>query len=457
LISCESIRGYIKPLRNMCQDESKVLQEKLSSLGIQYKTDSLGNPYKEGEFVLSFSDSFKNRIDTALVSKKLDALLKGFEHRTKISIKNINSAIDTTNLKFEYCECKEFAIMKIWGGIVAPFDRPIINSLNNDVSAAKPNYMTVVDDIVPSTISASNFDFSSISPTNSNTQITVGVVDTGLDLDLTRNESSKFLWKKSNGGENFCTVGEQIGWDFVGNQGLGHVDQDNLPFDDNAGRHGTNIAGNIHKMQIEKRITNVKILPIKAFDANGIGTVFSAACGIFYATNRKAKIINASWSFKSKDPSNLDILKESIDFARKNGVLVVAAAGNSSCELNNQYGFYPAQFYSPSCLDNIIVVSSVEKNKGFYKVPEYANYGHNFVHIGAKGVTQNYFSPNLELTGTSMATSLVSGFAANLLSLNQGQSYQNLRQNVLSPTNYVTRHSSLQAHIENGRIYTYGF
>ncbi|MGH9466523.1 MAG: S8 family serine peptidase [Terriglobales bacterium] len=83
--------------------------------------------------------------------------------------------------------------------------------------------------------------------------------------------------------------------------------------------HGTAVAGLIHLIAPE-----AAILPIKAFGPGEEATVASIVNSIHYAVAHHARVINLSFSAASADP----LIQEAIAGAIRQGVVVVAAAGN---------------------------------------------------------------------------------------------------------------------------------
>jgi hypothetical protein len=82
--------------------------------------------------------------------------------------------------------------------------------------------------------------------------------------------------------------------------------------------------------------TSARIMPIQALDDNGSGYTTAVADGIIYAADNGAQIINLSLGATSDD----QYLHDAITYAIAKGVVVVAAAGNSSCDCM----LYPANY-----------------------------------------------------------------------------------------------------------------
>ncbi|SEG32499.1 LPXTG-motif cell wall anchor domain-containing protein [Eubacterium ruminantium] len=118
--------------------------------------------------------------------------------------------------------------------------------------------------------------------------------------------------------------------------------------DDNG--HGTKVIGAISSVYPE-----AKILSIKALGSDGKGDTASIYAAISYAIERKAGIINLSVS--SLGIADSDVIKEVIDNAVAQGIIVVGAAGNNGKN---------AKYYVPGGIDSAIIVGSynndAEKN-----------------------------------------------------------------------------------------------
>lgn len=237
--------------------------------------------------------------------------------------------------------------------------------------------------------------------------VIVGVIDTGVDTD--HDDLSANIWnnpgetgngKENNGvdddGNGF--VDDWRGWDFINN--------DNNPFDDND--HGTHVSGTIgaqgnNNLGVVGVNWQVSIMPLKFLGANGSGTTDDAVEAIIYGANNGAKVLSNSWGGGGRSQA----LEDAIKFARDQGVLFVAAAGNESSN-NDSFPTYPANYE----VDNLIsVAASTESDSraGF------SNWGVKTVHLAAPGnnilstVPQDRYET---LSGTSMATPHVSGAAA---------------------------------------------
>ena len=72
-------------------------------------------------------------------------------------------------------------------------------------------------------------------------------------------------------------------------------------------------------------------MPVRVLDAEGEGEASTIAKGVRFAVRHGARIINLSLEFSpSVTASDIPELIEALRFARRRGVLVVAAAGNEA-------------------------------------------------------------------------------------------------------------------------------
>src|SRR5438094_3404381 len=85
--------------------------------------------------------------------------------------------------------------------------------------------------------------------------------------------------------------------------------------------HGTMTAGLVHLVA-----PKAKILPLKAFSANGTGYLANIVAALYYAVQHGANVVNMSFDLTSPSPS----LNKAVSYANKAGVVLVAAAGNEN-------------------------------------------------------------------------------------------------------------------------------
>lgn len=95
--------------------------------------------------------------------------------------------------------------------------------------------------------------------------------------------------------------------------------------------HGTHVAGTIaqstnNALGVAGLAYGARLMPVKVLSAKGWGTTTGVAAGIRWAASNGAQVINLSLG----GPRNSRILQAAVHFARSQGAVVVAAAGNSS-------------------------------------------------------------------------------------------------------------------------------
>jgi len=225
--------------------------------------------------------------------------------------------------------------------------------------------------------------------TEGSEQTIIAVIDTGVDLDHPDLDSKL-----------------TAGYDFVG-------DDDQA---DDANGHGTHVAGIVAAETNNGAggagfCPNCKIMPLRALNRYGSGSLANIASAITYATDNGAKVINLSLGGRSQST----ILQRAINYAWDNGVFITCAAGNSGVSTRE----YPAGY--SKC---VAVAASTDRDVR----ASFSNYG-EWVELAAPG--QIIYSTYMDgqyanSSGTSMAAPHVAGLAGLLSS--QGLSNNQIRQ-----------------------------
>lgn len=244
--------------------------------------------------------------------------------------------------------------------------------------------------------------------------VTVAIIDSG--IDITHNDLTNAIWLNDKetpndliDNDNNGYIDDINGWNFVDNSN--EIYNTELEQEDT---HGTMCAGIVletcNKI-CDKRSTcreKLKIMTIKVLksrDDENIGSIDNLVKAIKYAQDNGAKVCNLSLN-TDKDLIELrSIIKQS------SMLFVVSAGNNSPIGLNiDKAKTYPACYN----YDNVITVSNADINGD---LEAHSNYGIQTIDIAAPGT--NIFSTSIKskydfATGTSMATPVVTGVAAEI-------------------------------------------
>jgi len=163
--------------------------------------------------------------------------------------------------------------------------------------------------------------------------------------------------------------------------------------------HGTMVAGIIHLVAPAARI-----MPLKAFEADGTASLFEILRAIYYAVDHGAKVINMSFSTEQRSAE----LKRAIKYAARRGVICISSVGNNGSRLR----VYPAAF------DNVLGVGSTSNLDAR---STFSDFGDDVVKLAApgEGIITTYPGGHYAAAwGTSFSAAFVSGGAALLLQVN---------------------------------------
>ncbi|MBR2567618.1 MAG: S8 family peptidase [Paenibacillus sp.] len=208
--------------------------------------------------------------------------------------------------------------------------------------------------------------------------------------------------------------------------GINLVQRGLPPNDDNG--HGTHIAGTIAASNQMYGIIGVAprslIHPVKAFDLNGSAFVSDIIAGIDWCVRNKIHIINMSFGMRSRSKS----LLQAVTNATNAGISVVASSGNDAKRKSIDY---PARY------SQTIAVGATDRSR---RIASFSNRG-SYVDIYAPGekIVSSWLKNKYhEMSGTSMATSHVSGAIALLLAIKPGLKPQEIKA-LLKRTANATR------------------
>jgi subtilisin family serine protease len=194
--------------------------------------------------------------------------------------------------------------------------------------------------------------------------------------------------------------------------------------------HGTMTTGLVHLAA-----PRAKILPLKAFTSSGSGYLSNIVAALYYAVQHEANIVNMSFDTSSSSPA----LNQAIAYANKNGVVLVAAAGNESTS---------APVY-PAALDGQVM--GIASTSDSDQLSSFSNYGKTDVWIAAPGEYVISTFPGgtfASSSGTSFSSPLVAGTAALLL-----QAKSPLNQS--KAANALSNAVQLTPNLNHGRLDVY--
>ena len=182
------------------------------------------------------------------------------------------------------------------------------------------------------------------------------------------------------------------------------LDQETTPILDGkkfpAFGHGTMTAGLIHLVA-----PDAKIMPLRAFGADGSATVSQIVQAIAFAIDRHVDVINMSFSMSQDSPA----LAEALGKATKAGIICVASAGNDG---SGTIPVYPAAY------SNVIGVAGTNNS---LSRSTWSNYGSPLVSLAApdEGIITTYPLEHYAwVSGTSFSGPQVAGGAALLVDIN---------------------------------------
>lgn len=242
----------------------------------------------------------------------------------------------------------------------------------------------------------------------------VAVIDSGIEYTHGVFTGSGAVWnnpgetgtdslmrdKRTNGVDDDANgyVDDYRGWNFI--NGTNNAADDN--------NHGTHCAGIVLGVTQDIFATpigtaRIRIMPLKFLDSSGSGSTAGAVSAIYYAVANGAHVINNSWGGSSYSQSLHDALKWAYD----QGVVLTAAAGNNSANIDSS-PMYPAAYPVPGQV-TVAATTNVDGLAGF------SNFGAVAVALGAPGssvLSTVRGGGFMSMNGTSMAAPFVAGLAA---------------------------------------------
>ena len=194
--------------------------------------------------------------------------------------------------------------------------------------------------------------------------------------------------------------------------------------------HGTMVMGVIHLVA-----PTAKLLPLKAFSANGNGSLSNILAAIYYAVQNHANVINMSFDLTTSSTE----LSDAIKYANSHNVILAASSGNDG----KQEMVYPAG------LQNVMGVASTNNQD---QRSTFSNYGNQIVWVAAPGegvITTYPFATYAAGWGTSFSSPMVAGTASLLVNM-QSSSSENQASWAIAHAKFVG------LNMGNGRLDVYG-
>lgn len=279
----------------------------------------------------------------------------------------------------------------------------------------------------------------------------VAIIDTGVDVnhpvlspallpgyDFTRNQpgASEWLDVPQLNGQTVSSDSSSNQPVLVQQSSAAILDQSSAAILDNGDSsyidfgHGTMTTG-----LVRLAAPTAKILPLKAFYANGTGYLSNIIAALYYAAANNANIVNMSFDIPTQSPA----LNAAVSYANQQGLILVAAAGNESTS---------SPVYPAACNPSVMGVASTTD---YDTLSSFSNYGDIDVWIAAPGeyVISTYPGGTFAASsGTSFSSPLVAGSTDLLMSAQPGLN----QANAASALAHAVK---LTPNLNNGRLDVY--
>ncbi|MCX7834814.1 MAG: S8 family peptidase [bacterium] len=273
--------------------------------------------------------------------------------------------------------------------------------------------------------------------TRGNPNVTIGVIDVGIDINHPDLSSQLFYNQSELNGQTYFDddnngfIDDRSGWDFL------EWDNDPRPPDEQE-FHGTHVAGialAANNGQFGIGVApNVKLLPLRAGQQNSIIAGYQA---LYYCGIMGVDIINCSWGGEAVSAIEADAVR----FALERGCTIFASAGNDGT--NNML--------FPASLPGVISVGATNR----YDEPAQFSNTNMTISIWAPGTGIPAPLPNQGwglLSGTSMASPVAAGVGALVKSLSsQFNNFQIRNILAMSGDPMVQRGNRIEARVNAWR------
>lgn len=290
-------------------------------------------------------------------------------------------------------------------------------------------------------------NYADVSKTPQGKGVLVAVIDTGIDLNHPAFKGKIWTNAKEIPGNGIDEdkngfIDDVHGFNFVENTANVADDQG----------HGTHCSGLVlanprdnSPFSAQGIAPLAKVLPVKIFKGLSGASFINIVSAIKYAADQGANVLSNSWGFQKKwgqaTEDHMNLMKETIQYAGRKGGIFVVAAGNNGNNLNNLEKsdgmFFPVGFKD---LDNLVGVAA--SNEGGTRAG-FSNYGNTFVHIASPG--NQILSTNRDgkwsvMSGTSMATPIISGVLA--VGLSKGMRLKEIINQLIASADKTTHWES---------------
>ncbi len=286
--------------------------------------------------------------------------------------------------------------------------------------------------------------------TTGSDEVVVAVIDTGIQYnhpDLIDN-----MWVNPGEAGELANNGiDDDGNGYIDDvHGIDCANDDGDPLDDTPQQHGTHVSGILgaqgnNGTQVSGVARNVKIMSLKYLNENSAGFVSDGLECLAYALDMRQngvnlRVTNNSYGGSQANQAFRDMIQQHADA----GILFVAAAGNSSLDIDS-FPQYPASYN----LDNIVSVANIDRNGA---LASSSSFGADSVDLAAPGSsilsTINADDVGL-LSGTSMSSPFVAGVAALLVAQDQTRSFASIKALMLETVKPL---NSLQSRTLSGGL-----
>ncbi len=210
----------------------------------------------------------------------------------------------------------------------------------------------------------------------------------------------------------------------------------------NIGNHGTHVSGTVgattnNGTGVASIGWNVKVMPVK-IGRDSDGALVAGYEGITWAAQNGANVINMSWGGAGTSTYGTNVVNNAFNL----GCVLIAAAGNDGVQTQ----FYPAAY------SNVIAVASTTTNDSKSSFSQYGNW----ITLSAPGssIRSTVKSGGYgSMSGTSMASPLVSGLAGLIKSVNPTMTPTQIRNCLTSSCDNIdAANPSMIGLLGSGRI-----